>query len=246
MVKQKRALQKGTVPILLLVLLSFLLLAGCRAKKNLPFYQFEDSKNSVLIVDGTRYIENTEVISQYDYYDRLYWKFTGEIGDTIGVCGGDDAERGGSYDVCKVKGDEECCFFFVRPNYYVIGPYITYILAREDLQITLPTVENVSSVAVVYNNNEHAPTQVDSPAMIAVLLEAFNGSTVQAPNLEGGEWVSLVIDHKDFPFLQCKIKCCYLMEQETVYCQNKDREWFALPAEWCEVISEHDFPTRSE
>jgi len=231
--------------ILPLLLLFSLFLAGCKAERDLPFYRFEDAPNSALTVDGVRYIEDNTLISEHDY-PGLYWKFTGEIGDTIGVCGGRDAERGGGDDVCEIEGDEERCFLYVRPNRFVFGPYVTYVLTREDLQITLPTAETVSSIAVVYEDEENASAQVDDPAMIAALLEIFNGDIVQPPDFDGCVHVSLLMNHKDFPFLQCNIKCYYFPEQEKAYCQNRDREWLALPAEWCEVISENAFPIRRE
>jgi len=244
MVKQKRRLQKGAA-----LALAFLFLAGslasCKVKKNLPYYQFDDAQNPVLTVDGVRYIGDTAVISIYDH-TGLYWKFIGEIGDTIGVCGGRDAERGGGDDVCEIKGDEERCFLYVQPNRFVIGPYVTHILAREDVQITLPTTETVSSVAVIDKNEESVSAQMDDPAMISALLEVFSGDIVQTPNLDGCGHVSLILNHKDFPFLQCEIKCYYSLDQRKVYCQNKDREWLVLPAGWYEVISEHDFLTKDE
>ena len=87
---------------------------------------------------------------------------------------------------------------------------------------------------------------MDAPAMIAALLEALNGDNAQ--KLTGGDWVcgSLIMHHKDFPFLQYEIEYRYSPEQEISYCQNADREWLPLPAEWFAVLSEHDFPTRGE
>lgn len=72
------------------------------------------------------------------------------------------------------------------------------------------------------------------------------GDSSQTRN--GEDWVygSFIMQHKDFPFLQCEIKYCYSSEQEMSYCQNTDREWLPLPAGWFAVISEHSSPIRSE
>ena len=82
--------------------------------------------------------------------------------------------------------------------------------------------------------------------MIAALLEVLNGDNTQ--KLTGEDWVrgSLIMHHKDFLFLQYEIECRYSPEQEISYCQNADREWLPLSAEWFAVLSEHDFPTRGE
>ena len=75
--------------------------------------------------------------------------------------------------------------------------------------------------------------------MIAALLEAYRGSSVQT--LSGDGWVfgSLVMRHKDFPFLQYEIRCRYSLEQQISYCENKSRKWLPLPDEWFSVISEN-------
>lgn len=245
MVKQKRRFQKRAALILSLTLSSFLLLAGCTAKKDLPFYQLEVSPKFVLTVDGVPYIETTNIIRSHSSATGLFWKFTGKIGEAVGICGGDNAEQGGGYDVCQIEGDEELCFLYVRPNHFVFGPYNTYFFAREDLQLTLPSAEMISSVAVVYENEESASAQVDDPAMIAALLEIFHGDSIQAP--DGRDWAraSLIMHHKDFPFLQCEIKCYYSLEEELSYCKNENRECFVLPPEWFAAISDHDFSAKT-
>ena len=111
--------------------------------------------------------------------------------------------------------------------------------------MALPSVETVSSVAFVYGDDESSSAQVDDPAMIAALLEALNGESIQTLNGQGWEYGFLTMQHKDYPFLQCRIKCCYSLEQEISYCQNGECEWFPLPAEWFAAISEHDFPIQN-
>ena len=246
MVIHKRYLRKKIPLVLSLAFSLLLLLAGCTKDKNLPFYQFEVNPKTILIVDDVRYIEDTDVIRCHPSAFGLFWKFNGEIGDTIGVCGGDNAKRGGGFDVCRIEGDEECHFLYVQPNQFVFGPYYTYFCVREDLQITPPSKETVSFVALGSKDAENISVRVDDSAMIASLLEAFHGESIQA--LDGGEWMfgSLIMHHKEFPFLQCEIKCCYSTKQEISYCQNQDHEWFVLPAEWYGVISEHGFPAKKE
>lgn len=110
-----------------------------------------------------------------------------------------------------------------------------------------PTAEMVSSVTVVSKEEEETSAQVDDPAMIAALLEAYNGDSVQVPNSEDWVYGSLIMHHKDYPFLQYEIRCRYSLEQGTAcYRTSTLGEWFPLPDEWYAVISEHDFPTRGE
>ncbi len=89
---------------------------------------------------------------------------------------------------------------------------------------------------------------MDDPAMIAALLEVYNSDSFQAkPEFQnGGDWLAcfLILHHADYPFLQYEIECRYLPEQEVSYCGNHQLEWFVLPAGWCGVILEHDFPAR--
>lgn len=81
MVKQKRRLQKGAALALLLALSPFLLLAGCKSNIDLPFYHFESYPEAILIVDGIRYIDIEDTTNA----TGLFWNFSGEIEDAIGV-----------------------------------------------------------------------------------------------------------------------------------------------------------------
>lgn len=228
---------------LLLALTLLLLPAGCKFKRNLPFYQFDSNPDVVLVVDDVRYIQDLAVIRPWSYGVGVVWNFIGETGGTIGVCGGDDPERGGGFDVCPVEGDEEQNFFFVRPNHFVFGPYYIYFCIREDLQMMPPSAETVASVGVVPSKNEgNTWAEVDDPAMIAALFEAFHGDSGQTRNGEDWAYGSFTMRHKEYPFLQCEIKYCYSLEQEAAYCQSSDREWFPLPVEWYAVLSECGFP----
>ena len=66
MVKQKRRLRSRAALALLLMLSPFLLLAGCKAEKDLPFYWFADGfdngESPTLTVDGVQYIQDTDTI----------------------------------------------------------------------------------------------------------------------------------------------------------------------------------------
>ena len=118
---------------------------------------------------------------------------------------------------------------------------------QDGVTLGTPTAEMVSSVTIVIEEQEErTPVQVDDPAMIAALLEAYSGDDVQVPNSEDWVYGSLIMHHKDFPFLQYEIEYRCSPELEISYCRNKKREWLPLPAEWYAVISEHDFPTRDE
>lgn len=106
----------------------------------------------------------------------------------------------------------------------------------------------VSSISFVYH--EEPLFQVDDPDMIAAFMENYNSNTQQAMDIEnGGNWqgYSLIMYHKDYPFPQYEIECCYSPEQGTA-CHRTSAlgEWFLLPAEWCKVISEADFNTRDK
>ena len=157
-------------------LILFLLLAGCKTDEEMPFYRFEEGETPVLIVDGIRYIEDTDIIRQQTSAMGLFWKFSGEIGNTI-IC----------------------------------------------------------------NDAENTSLRVDDSAAIASLLDVFNGDDIQVPN--GEDWLNgvLVMQNREFPFLQCEIQFCYSPRQGISYCQNTEREWFLLPEQWSAIISELDF-----
>ena len=240
--EQKRRLQKRAALLLLSALSCVLLLAGCKSGKDLPFYRFMDDKTPTLTVDGIRYIEDIDVIHDRTNRTGLFWKFIGEVGDPIGVCGasGEESDR---FKICRIEGDEEQNFLYIMPNQFVIGPYCTYFCAREDLQMRPPSAETVSLVTLWMKDVENTSPQVDDPDMIAALLEAFHGDSIQAPT--GQDWVysTLTLQHKDFPFLQCEISCYYSQTQGISCCQNTEGEWFLLPSQWSAVFSEYHLPT---
>lgn len=237
MMRQKRRARRRAALGLLVVLPLVLLSVGCRLGKKQPFYQLEKSPEIVLTVEGIRYLGGGDVVRHPAYSSGLFWKFTGEIGDAIGVCGGKDPERGGGYDVCRIKGDAEQRFLYILPNHFVFGPYLTYFCVREDLQILPPSVETVGPASFVYQDEEDISAQVNDPAMIASLLEAFDGDSVGTLAGENRVYGSLLLSHREYPFLQCELECCYLPEKGAAYCRNEGGEWVALPGEWGEIIS---------
>lgn len=138
-----------------------------------------------------------------------------------------------------MAGDEDHVFLYTWPANFYFGGVESRLWMQDGVTLGPPAAETVSSVAIVSETREDAPIQVDDPAMIAALLEAYRGSSVQT--LSGDGWVfgSLVMRHKDFPFLQYEIRCRYSLEQQISYCENKSRKWLPLPDEWFSVISEN-------
>lgn len=245
MMKQKRRLQKHAALALPLMLSFFCLLAGCREGKKLLFCLLETGSPYALTVDGVRYIADTDVVRTQGHSSQL-WLFSGEIGSATGICGGDNPEKGGGYDVCQIKGDDEHRFLYVRPNHFVFGPYNTYFFVREDLPLERPSAETVSSVTVVYDDRENTSIQADSPAMTAALLEAYSSGSACPSN--GGNWLygTLIMHHKDFSFLQCEIEFRYSPEQETACCESQSHQWTPLSAEWSAFLAEHGVPAGSK
>ena len=185
---------------------------------------------------------------QAHYYndgDQYVWTPAEGIARQIGICG-EDANKGYGLAIYEIAGDEARIFLYTAPRKFYSGGAETRLWMQDGVILGLPTAEMVSSVTLVSESEDSTPAQVDNPAMIAALLESYSGDSVQAPT--GESWVSgaLIMHHKDFPFLQYEIEYCYSPDQEISYCQNADREWFPLPAEWLSVLSEHDFPIRNE
>lgn len=236
MMGQKRGRKWGALALLPALPL-LLLLAGCRMGKSLPFYRMELSPQFSLTVDGVRYVEDSDLVRPRADGSGLFWKFTGKEGKAIGVCGGENPERGGGYDVCPVEGDEERRFLYVRPNHFVFGPYVTYLCFREDLPVLPPSAETVGLVMLILGEEGEIAAQVDDPGKIAALMEAFDGDSVPKPEGESRMYGSLLLCHRDYPFLRCEVECCYLPEEGAAYCRGRSREWLALPGEWADAMA---------
>ncbi len=170
-----------------------------------------------------------------------------EYGQQIGVCG-KDADQKPELDIYEVIGDEERIFLYTYPAHFYFGGTDYSLWRREGVTLNEPSVETVSSVSLVCN--EETLSQVEDPAMVVAFMEIYHSDTQQTVDIENdGDWQygSLIMHHRDYPFLQYAIECCRSLEQGVAcYRTSALGEWFPLPAEWYEVISEHDFPIRGE
>lgn len=248
--KQKKRLRKRAMLALLLALSPFLLLTGCQFGEKYPFYPMEklEDYSEVLYMDGVQYVRKREWDEHAHYQkggDQYVWTPAEGIGEQIGVCGDEDTQYA-ALKIYEVVGDEEHIFLYTWPAHFYFGGVETYLWMQDGVTLGPPTAEMVSSVTVVSKEEEETSAQVDDPVMIAALLEAYNGDSVQVPKSEDWVYGSLIMHHKDYPFLQYEIEYRYSLELEISYCQNKKREWLLLTAEWYAVISEHDFPARDE
>ena len=236
--------------LLALSVLVAVLLSGCQFGEKYPFYPMEkcEDNSEILYMDGVQYVRKQEWDEHAHYRKGGYqyvWTPAEGIGEQIGVCGDEDTQYA-ALNIYEVVGDEEHIFLYTWPAHFYFGGVETYLWMQDGITLGKPTVEMVSSVTVVSNEEEETSAQVDDPAMIAALLETYNGDSIQVPNSEDWVYGSLIMHHKDFPFLQYEIEYRYSLELEISYCQNKKREWLLLPAEWYAIISEHDFPTKGE
>ena len=249
MVKKKKRLRKRAALALLLALSPLLLLTGCQFGDKYPFYPLEkcEDNSEILYMDGVQYVRKQEWDEHAHYREGGYqyaWTPAEGIGEQIGVCGDEDTQYA-ALKIYEVVGDEEHIFLYTWPAHFYFGGVESRLWMQEGVTLGTPTEEMVSSV-IVASKEEDTLAQVNDPAMIAALLEAYNGDSVQVPNSEDWVYGSLIMHHKDYPYLQYEIEYRYSPELEISYCQSKNREWHLMPAEWFAVISEHDFPDRGE
>lgn len=242
---------RGAFLLALLVLVA-VPLAGCHSGEDFPIYQMEtrEDDTEILYIDGIQYQRDMcadwdELAHYYSDGDQYAWTPAEGIGEQIGVYG-KDADKGYGFSIYEIAGDEARTFLYTTPRKFYFGGVETRLWMRDGVTLGTPTAEMVSSVTLIFENEDSISAQVDNPAMIAALLEAYSGDGVQVPDSEDWVYGSLIMHHKDFPFLQYEIEYRCSPELEISYCQNKKREWLPLPAEWYAVISEHDFPTRGE
>jgi len=247
--------QKNYQAFLLALLgLAVLPLTGCRTGGDFPFYLVETCGNysEVLCMDGMKYErrhprEDEEAYKRYSGSQYRWTTVTEENGQQIGVCG-KDADQKPELDIYEIVGDEERIFLYTYPARFYSGGTDYSLWRREGVILNEPSVETVSSVSLACN--EEPLFQVDSPAMIASFMEAYHSDTKQAFGIKhdgGWQYGSLIMHHKDYPFLQYEIECCCSLEQGMAgYRTSALGEWFPLPEEWCKVISENDFPARDE
>lgn len=227
-------------------------LAGCRSEENLPFYLLEkhEDYSESLYIDGAQYQRKNGSWDEHAHYfhdgDQYTWTPAEGIREQIGVCG-IDADKEASLNIYEVAGDEDHIFLYTWPAHFYFGGTEGRLWMQDSVTMGPPTTETVSSITIAFEEQGDAPAQVSDPTMIASLLEAYNGDSVQVPNGEGWVYGSLIMHHKEYPFLQYEVECRYSLDQEIAYCsRSKSGEWFVLSAEWFAVISEHDFLNRDE
>ena len=238
--------------LLALLVLVAVPLAGCHSGEDFPVYQMEtrEDDTEILYIDGIQYQRDLnggwdELAHYYSNGGQYAWTPAEGIGEQIGVYG-KDADKGYGFSIYEIAGDEARTFLYTTPRKFYFGGVETRLWMRDGVTLGTPTAEMVSSVTLIFENEDSTSAQVDDPVMIAALLEAYSGDSVQVPNSEDWVYGSLIMHHKDYPFLQYEIEYRCSPELEISYCRNKKREWLPLPAEWFAVLSEHDFPTRDE
>lgn len=247
---RKKICRAFLLPFLVLAAVS---LTGCQSGEDFPFYRMEGEYNfEVLYIDGVKYErsyprEDEEAYKRYSGSRYCWTTMTVENGQQIGVCG-EDADKEPEQNIYEVVGDKERIFLYTSPAHLYFGGKNYSLWRREGVTLGAPGVETVASVSFVYY--DEPLFTVDDPAMIAAFMEAYNSDAQQAMDIENdGNWLgcSLMMHHKDYPFLQYEIECYYSPEQQTAcYRTSALGEWSPLPAEWCKVISEADFPARDE
>lgn len=234
--------------------LTVLPLTGCQAGEDFPFYLMETrgDYSEVLQMDGITYErryhrEDEEAYKHYSGSKYRWTTVTEENGQQIGVCG-KDANQKPELDIYEVAGDDERIFLYTYPSRFYSGGTDYSLWRQEGVILNEPNLETVSSVSVVCN--EEKLFQVDALAMIDAFMEVYNSDTQQVVDIENdGDWQygSFIMHHKDYSFLQYEIECCCSLEKGTAcYRTSAMGEWFSLPDEWGEIISEHVFLTMGE
>ena len=243
----RKKIRRAFLPLLLA--LAVVSLAGCRSREDLPFYPMESEGDSqVLCVDGVRYErsyprEDEEAYIRYSG-SRYCWTTTeAEYGPQIGVCG-EDADKTPALNIYEVAGNKERTFLYTYPVHFYIGGPDYSLWRREGVTLGAPSAETVASISFICQ--EGSLFQVDDPALIAAFMEVYHSDGQPPADIEDGAgWrgCSLIMRHKEYPFLQYEIECYYSPEQKTAcYRTSPLGEWFPFPAAWCEIISEADFP----
>ena len=245
--------KKQGVFLLALLVLTAVLLTGCQSGEDFPVYQMESREDDteILYIDDIQYQRDMcadwdELAHYYSDGDQYAQTPAEGIGKQIGVYG-KDVDKGYGFAIYEIAGDEARTFLYTAPRKFYTGGVETRLWMQEGVTLGAPTTEMVSSVTIAIEEQEEStPAQVDDPAMIAALLEAYSGNSLEVPNSEDWEFGSLIMHHKDFPFLQYEIECRCSPELEISYCRNAHREWLPLPSEWSAVISGGGLPAQDE
>lgn len=249
----RKKICQAVLPVLLA--LAFVPLSGCRFGTAYPFYQMEGAYQSrVLYIDGVKYEQHDPRADEDAYRDysgssyRYHWSTVSqEAGQQIGVCGS-DPDKKHTFNIYEVVGDGEHIFLYTEPAQFYFHGRDDRLWRREGVILDAPSAETVVSVSLVYQGE--SLLEVDDPAMIAAFMEVYHSEAPQAVDMGNDgdrRSCSLVLYHKDYPFLKYEIKCCCAPEQGTAcYQTSAMEEWYPLPDAWCAVISEIDFPAKDE
>lgn len=204
---------------ILLFSLSLLLLTGCTMKKSLPVYQFEYDSSCVLVVDDVRYVENRDLL-RLPSQGFENWMFSGKLGEVIGTCGGENAKHVSGYHICRITGDEDADFLYVHPDGFVFGPYYTFFLVREDIDVTLPDAETVSRERMTMKVNKKERKTTDTELVSALVDFYFANTGEEAAHYgvdEGMTALTLTFYHRDYPFFTTELYGCRNIVTGAVY-----------------------------
>ena len=230
--------------VLLTVPLLSLMTVGCvqDQNKNLPFYEFgyTEDGSAELTVDGVRYME-PDLVGALGNAGK--WIFTNELGEPIGVCGGEKAD-GGKYTIYEVEGDENHNFFYMNPSHFVFGPYLQFLGIKEGISLELPTAEAVSRIVATCHDEDSKLVELSEfkdEALINTLLDIYyaGDADVVPSGLPSGVSLKerdLNLYHSEYPFLYFYIRCLYDEESGEVYLQCANNEYRRLPRELEEQI----------
>ena len=240
--------EKGMRKTLLLVLalLAAVPLAGCLFEEKYPFYQMEtcEDNSELLYMDDVQYRRKSGGEDEQAYYHsggcQYNWTPAEGIGAQIGVCGKDAGEKP-SLKIYEVVGDEEHFFLHTWPANFYFGGTDIRLWMRDGVTLEVPAAETVSSITIVPEKDDGDLVQLDDPVLIAGLLELYYSDDAQTTEKfrYGEDWLActLIMRHKEFPFLQYSTKCCYAPEQKMLYWERgKYKEWLVLPLEQQEAL----------
>jgi len=236
--KEKPLMMRKALPHLLAALLLCLTTVGCvRAQnKNLPFYEFgkmEDGSGDMLTVEGVRYREDLDMVGKLGNAGK--WIFTHNLGDPIGVCGDEEADRR-EYTIYEVKGDENRSFLFMHPSHFVIGPYRQYLGIREGVSLDMPASEVVSRIVVTCRDKDSKLVELsefEDEAWINALLNIYyaEDTDIAPSSLPSGgtpQQYGLNLYHSEYPFLYFYITCLVDEEIGAVYLDCADDQYRRL------------------
>lgn len=160
--------------LLALLVLTAVLLAGCKSGEDFPVYQMETREDytEILDIDGIQYQRDLsggwdEQAHYYSDGNQYVWTPAEGIGEQIGVCG-KDADKSGGLAIYEIVGDEARTFLYTAPRKFYTGGVETRLWMQDGVTLGTPTAEMVSSVTLVFENEDSSSSQV-SPFSILFL-----------------------------------------------------------------------------